>query len=311
MKIKKALNKAENEQETRERVFPVKPADPDRRHGIPGKTPWQPPVYAESKTVAIDVNAAVRNHCVALSPAYTEIDYYKVLRTQLRQMDRGADWKTVMITSVSPGEGKTVTAINLAATFAREYSQTVLLVDADLRRQSIHRYLGYASDRGLPDYLESNVPMRDIMVWPGIDKFAIISGGGVVADSAELMGSPRMRELVAELKDRYDDRHVIFDVPPVMGCADTLAFAPLVDRIILVVGAGQTRQQDLEKALEMLPQEKVAGFVLNQFNDAKRLYGPYGKGFDHKRSFEEWRRTGVRLKEQLFCRLFKGRRKEP
>ena len=308
MKIRKTPDKAENEQETRERVFPVKPADPDRRHGIPGTTPWQPPVYAESKTVAIDVNVAVRNHCVALSPAYTEIDYYKVLRTQLRQMDRGADWKTVMITSVSPGEGKTVTAINLAATFAREYSQTVLLVDADLRRQSIHRYLGYASDRGLLDYLESKMPMRDIMVWPGIDKFTIISGGGVVEDSAEWMGSPRMRELVAELKDRYDDRHVIFDVPPVMGCADTLAFAPLVDRIILVVGAGHTRQQDLEKALEMLPQEKVAGFVLNQFNDARRLYGPYGKEFDRKRSFEAWRRTGVRLKEQLFRRLFKPRK---
>lgn len=229
---------------------------------------WHAPVYSESKTVSIDLETAVRNHCVALSADFAEVGHYKVLRTQLRQIGREKTWSTIMVTSVAPGEGKTVTAINLAATFAREYNQTVLLVDADLRRQSIHRYLGYPSSSGLRDYLEERAPMNDIITWPGIEKFTVISGGRPAHESAELMGSPRMRTLVAELKSRYADRYVIFDVPPVMGGADALAFAPLVDCIILVVGVGITRRQDLAKALEMLPQEKTAGFVLNRFDRA-------------------------------------------
>lgn len=234
---------------------------------------WNSPVYSESRTVSIDVDAAVRNHCVALSPEYAEVDYYKVLRTQLRHIGKKKEWNTIMVTSVAPGEGKTVTAVNLAVTFAREYSQTVLLVDADLRRQSIHRYLGYPSQLGLAEYLEENASLSDIITWPGIEKFTVISGGDTIEDSSELMGSPRMQDLVADLKSRYDDRYVIFDVPPVLGGADALAFAPLVDCIILVVGAGATRQQDLKNALQLLPREKIAGFVLNRFHGATRLYG--------------------------------------
>ncbi|GAB6907120.1 Protein tyrosine kinase (fragment) [Desulfosarcina cetonica] len=269
MNLKKALNKTKQERESHggrggSSSPAASPSFPAARSG----SDWHAPVYSESKTVSIDLDTAVRNHCVALSADFTEVDYYKVLRTQLRQIGKEKTWNTIMVTSVAPGEGKTVTAINLAATFAREYNQTVLLVDADLRRQSIHRYLGYPSSSGLRDYLEERAPMNDIITWPGIEKFTVISGGQPVEESAELMGSPRMQTLVAELKSRYADRYVIFDVPPVMGGADALAFAPLVDCIIIVVGVGITLRQDLTKALEMLPQEKMAGFVLNRFDRA-------------------------------------------
>ncbi|BBO92862.1 CpsD/CapB family tyrosine-protein kinase [Desulfosarcina ovata] len=269
MNLRKALDKAKRERDSHGGgKGPLSPgASPSFPAARPGSD-WHAPVYSESKTAAIDLETAVSNHCVALSADFAEVDYYKVLRTQLRQIGREKTWNTIMVTSVAPGEGKTVTAINLAATFAREYNQTVLLVDADLRRQSIHHYLGYPSSSGLRDYLEERVPMNDIITWPGIEKFTVISGGQPVHESAELMGSPRMQTLVAELKNRYADRYVIFDVPPVMGGADALTFAPLVDCIILVVGVGITRRQDLTQALEMLPQEKMAGFVLNQFNRA-------------------------------------------
>ncbi len=252
---------------------------------------WRPPVYDVSRTVSIDLDTAIRNHCVALSPAFSEIEYYKVLRTQLRQMSQRKQWKTAMVTSVSPGEGKTVTAINLAATFAREYNQTVLLVDADLRRQSVYRYLGYPSDKGLLNYLTGESPLTEIMVWPGIEKLTIISGGPMVVDSAEMMGSPRMAQLVDDLRTRYEDRHVIFDVPAVLSAADALAFAPFVDCIILVVCAGRARIQDLEQVLEMLPEEKIAGFVLNQSGEAGRFYGPYGDlhHADDRRKRKRWR----------------------
>lgn len=277
MNLRKALDKAKREREALgERPDVPHTASPTGAH-VPPADKWHAPVYSESRAVTIDLATAVSNHCVALSPDFIEADYYKMLRTQLRQIGRKKDWNTIMVTSVSPGEGKTVTAINLAATYAREYSQTVLLVDADLRMQSVHRYLGYASDVGLLDCLEDRVPMNDVIGWPGIDKFTIISGGAVIEESSEIMGSPRMQEMVAEMKSRYDDRTVIFDVPPVLGGADTLAFAPLVDCIILVLGAGITRRQDLEKVMKLLPQEKIAGFVLNRFHGKTRLYGRYGE----------------------------------
>jgi non-specific protein-tyrosine kinase len=278
MNLRKTQERVKTERDAGAETAAAPVADPDGNSESRSVSTWHPPVYAESRTVSIDVNTAVENHCVALSPDFAEVDYYKILRTQLRHIGKRKNWNTIMVTSVSPGEGKTVTAVNLAATFAREFSQTALLVDADLRMQSIHRYLGYQSQAGLVDYLEGRRPMNDIIAWPGIEKLTIISGGRVVEDSAELMGSPRMQDLVSELKSRYDDRSVIFDVPPVLGGADTLAFAPLVDCIILVVGAGAARRQDLSTALDLLPQEKIAGFVLNRFHGANSLYGRNGGG---------------------------------
>ncbi|PID39333.1 MAG: tyrosine protein kinase [Proteobacteria bacterium] len=273
MNLRKAMDKAKKERSDRMASSGQTASESDRLQGAGNGSTWQKPVYTDSKPVNIDMATAIKNHCVALSPEFAEVDYYKVLRTQLRQIGKDRAWNTIMVTSVSPREGKTVTAINLAVTFAREYSQTVMLVDADLRGQSIHRYLGYESQLGLLDVLEERAAMKDVIVWPGIEKFTVISGGGKVADSSEIMGSPRMSTLVHELKSRYDDRYVIFDVPPVMGGADALAFAPLVDCIILVVGPGVTRQQEMKKALEMLPPDKIAGFVLNQNQGAIRLHG--------------------------------------
>lgn len=272
MNLRKALDRAKQEREIHgdgDAVTQVVKSE------TPNASGWKPPVYSESRKVTIDLKTAVKNHCVALSTDFAEVNYYKVMRTQLRQQSQREDWNTVMVTSASPNEGKTVTAINLAATFAREYNHTVLLVDADLRMQMIHRYLGYSSKLGLLDYLENKAPMHDIITWPGIEKFTVISGDRVVDDSSELIASPRMHTLMDELKHRYKDRYVIFDAPPVLGVADALAFAPLVDCIIIVVGAGNTNRQNLKEALELLPKEKIAGFVLNRLKGANKLYGNY------------------------------------
>ena len=272
MNLRKALDRAKKERKIQGDAVMA----PAVKSGAAADSGWQPPVYSESKTVTIDIPTAVRNHCVALSTEFAEVDFYKVLRTQLRQIGKQKAWNTVMVTSATPNEGKTVTSINLAATFAREYNHTVLLVDADLRMQMIHRYLGYSSQLGLLDYLEDKAAMNDIITWPGIEKFTIISGDRVVDDSSEHIGSPRMHSLMDELKHRYDDRYIIFDAPPILGVADALAFAPLVDCIIIVVGAGVTSRQNLKDALGLLPQEKIAGFVLNRFKGPNRLYGRYG-----------------------------------
>ncbi len=227
-------------------------------------TEWISPVYSQSKSVRLDLENAIENRCVCITDSFPEIDYYKVLRTQIQQRTKEKNLNTVMVTSVNPGEGKTLTSINLAVTFARELNQTVLLVDCDLKQQTIYKRLGFSGEKGLIDYLVDNKPLKDLIIWPGIEKLTLLSGGRTIQDSSELLGSPRMAALVSEMKNRYADRYIFFDVPSVLVGADVIAFTSLVDSIILVVEAGITSINDVKKALELLPKEKFLGFVFNR-----------------------------------------------
>ena len=205
-----------------------------------------------------------KNRLVTLFSDAPEAEYYKVLRTSIQQRMKENGWNTIMITSVQSGEGKTLTCINLAVSFAKEFNQTVLLVDCDLKRRSIQQYLNISFDKGIVDYLMNSCALKDIIIWPGIEKLTLISGGKTIANSAELLGSPKMKALVHEIKNRYDDRYIIFDTPPALGLSDAIAFAPLVDCILLVVEEGRTSIKDVKKALELIPAEKFLGFVLNR-----------------------------------------------
>lgn len=275
MKLRKALEKAK--QQRGEAGSTPAPAPEftmgDKKNVAEGD--WRPPVYTKSARIELDIAAVVKNRCVCIQPDALELDSYKVLRTKIQQLTRTKGWSTVMITSPRAGEGKTLTAINLALTFSKAYNQTVLLVDCDLRRQSIHKALGFQSETGLVDYLVDDRPLKEIMIWPGIDKLTLISGGRTIQESTELLGSPRMEALVHEIKSRYDDRYVLFDVPPVLGSADTLAMAPYVDSIVMVVEEGITSTRDVQRALEMLPSEKFLGFVINKQKSANTADGAY------------------------------------
>jgi protein-tyrosine kinase len=238
------------------------------------KAGWTSPNYSKSRTIKLDMNTMADNRCVAIFPYARETEVYKVLRTQILRRTKEKGGNTIMITSALPGEGKTLTAINLSFTFAKLFDQTVLLVDGDLRQQGIHKRLGFESDRGLADYLVDDRPVSEIITWPGIDKLTLISGGRLIHESTELLGSTRMTDLVQEMKTRYPDRYVFFDVPPILSRADTLAFVPLVDYVIIVVQAGMTSVNDVKRALELIPQDKVIGFVLNRYNAPLQTYPP-------------------------------------
>lgn len=230
------------------------------------------PVYTESRCVVPDRDVLERNRCVCMFPDSPYLGAYKVLRTQIQKAVKARDWKTLMVTSALPGEGKTLTAINLSLTFASAFDLTVLLVDCDLHRQDVHKYLGIESRKGLVDYLVDEVPLKDLILWPGIDKMTLISGGTPIRETTELLESPRMKSLVAEVRDRYHDRYVIFDVPPLLMGADAIAFASMVDCIVMVVEPGKTSMEDVQKALELIPKEKFLGFVLNRVETKPDAY---------------------------------------
>jgi non-specific protein-tyrosine kinase len=247
---------AQNESPSVEPVATVHPVDHE-------KGGWISPAYMNSRSVKLNPQTLADNRCVGYQHEAPELEYYRMLRTHIIQQT-GGKGNTIMVTSAGPGEGKTLTAINLAFTFAREYKQTALLVDCDLRRQQIYERLGYPSDKGLADYLIDDVPFSDLVVWPGVEKLTVISGGKTVKDSSELLGSLGMKNLVMDMKTRYPERYVIFDVPPLLTCADSLAFAPMVDYVLVVVQVGKTSLQDVNKALNLLPSEKVLGLVMNR-----------------------------------------------
>ncbi len=261
MKLKKALEKARelrNEASERAPVQYLRAPRPAR------SADWQPPVYAESSRIELDPQTLIDRHCIGISPDAPEIEPYKLLRTQIQHLTRPRGGRTVMITSPHKAEGKTLTAVNLALTFAKAYNQTVLLVDGDLRQQAVHRTLGYEWPLGLVDHLAGDRELKALITWPGIAQMTVISGARTARNSAELLGSPRMKALVQELKSRYEDRYILFDSAPVLGGADAIALAAHVDGIVMVVAEGRTDLRDAKKALALLPPEKFLGFVLNR-----------------------------------------------
>jgi exopolysaccharide/PEP-CTERM locus tyrosine autokinase len=193
------------------------------------------------------------------------VEEYKVLRTQILHRTAEADHNTLMVTGALPDEGKTLTAINLAIILSRELNHTVLLVDADLRSPSITHYFGLEDEPGMVDYLTNGVPISELLIHPqGLGKLVILPAGRAATQAAELLNSPLMRELVQELKHYYTNRYVIFDLPPLLVYADALAFAPLVDGIIVVAEADKTPKESIQRCQEMLKKFKLLGFVLNK-----------------------------------------------
>jgi non-specific protein-tyrosine kinase len=261
MNLRKALDKAQKE---RQEGLLSEENDSLGKNIRKTETQWRPPVYTQSSQVLFDKAKLVENKCVCITSDAPEIDPYKVLRAQLMQKTKEKGWNTLMVTSAQPNEGKTLTAINLAITLAKEFNQTVLLVDCDLRKQDVHKRFGYESGKGLGNYLLNECSLDEIISWPGIEKMTLISGGQTIEYATELLGSPQMKNLVAEMKDRYPDRYVIFDLPSILDGADAITFAPFVDGIIMVTQVGRNSIKEIKKAMDLFPQEKLLGFVLNR-----------------------------------------------
>jgi protein-tyrosine kinase len=233
--------------------------------------------YTFTKTMPVDLETMRLSRLISGQQEEEGVlEEYKHLRTQILSRTKGEQKNTLMITGPLPGEGKTLTAINLAISLAQEVDKTVLLVDADLRYPSVHSYFGLPPGPGLVDYLTNSLPLSELLVHPGgLDKLVILPGGRAVSQAAELLSSPLMADLTQELKHFYPDRYVLFDTPPVLSYADPLAFAPLVDGIILVVEKGRTPREDLLKCVELLKPYPVLGTVLNKVESSNSRYKYY------------------------------------
>jgi capsular exopolysaccharide synthesis family protein len=205
---------------------------------------------------------------------------YKVLRTRVLQRMRSNNWHSLIVTSAGAGEGKSLTASNLALSLSRDVNQSVLLVDLDLQRSRLAQYFGFlgGAKKGISEYLTGAAEIADIVYSPsGIPRISVIPNFEVIEDSSDLLSSPRMRELLQWIK-RQSERHiVIFDMPPVLVGDDVLAFSTQVDAILLVVTQGKTDRVALEKTAGLLAEANLLGVVLNKCSETSKdnVYGYY------------------------------------
>lgn len=265
-KLKQALERAKAAQGPAETVVdravegpPIEgpPFSPEERCDVN-------PVYCQTNVVRTDPHILLRNRIVSLSHGEGLSDQIKILQAQvLSEMER-IPGNTMLITSPNPSEGKTITAINLAISMSHKLDRTVLLVDAHLRSPAVHRYLGLPAGAGLSDYLLREANLPDLFINPGIEKMVLLPAGRPLANSAELLASPRMESLVKEMKDRYPDRFLIFDASSLLTGADALVLAPFMDGLLLIVEAEKTAAKDVEKSLDLLKGRKLLGTVLNK-----------------------------------------------
>jgi len=240
--------------------------------------------YTLTKRVEVSDNVLLENRIISALPDHKFKDSYRMLRTRVLQTMRNNGWNTVAVTGPAAGCGKTLTAINLAVSLAMEMTTTVLLVDLDLRKPTVHRYFGYEPELGLSDYLTNDeVSLHEMLFTPSIDRLVVLPGHKALANSAEMLRSPRMTSLVTELKTRYPDRLIVFDLPPILASDDALAFSPYTDCILMVAESGGTKKDDLQKAYEIVKNAPLVGTVLNKSEAPATGYG-YG-GVQKKKRF--------------------------
>lgn len=273
-RIKQALEKAREERIKAGGA--LSPLDPAGSASLPAAQI----MYTHTRTEEVPREFLREMRVIAGLESGEFADSYKILSTQVLQRLREHGWNALAITSPVNGEGKTLTAINLAICLAREVDYTVLLVDANLRNPSIHTYFGINPERGLSDYLTGDAPLPELLIHPsGIGSFVILPGGQPLEHSSEMLNSPKMVRLVEELKSRYSSRIVLFDLPPLLSAADALAFSPYVDAALLVVEEGRATTQEIEhtKAL-LLKNTQLIGTVLNKSHAKTRPNQPRQSG---------------------------------
>ncbi len=227
--------------------------------------------------------ASISNeHLVTITqPDSSVTEEYRKLKSMLIRATKENFLNTIMVTSSIDGEGKSITAINLAITLAQEIDHTILLIDTDLRKPQVHEYLGIKPKYGLSDYLMRDIDITDILIKTGIGNLVVLPAGNRVKNPVELLSSAKMQELIKELKHRYIDRYIILDTPPIVPFAETIAISSYVDGVLFVIKEGHAQKKIIENAMNIMQDLNVLGIVFNGAN-AENLDGHYSSYYYYK-----------------------------
>ena len=172
---------------------------------------------------------------------------------------------SILITSTVPQEGKTMVAVNLAMAVSKEIHRKAILIDADLRKPSIHLWKNQCS-KGLSIYLSDGTPLSEVMIKSEVENLQIITAGPPAPRSSELIGSKRMGELMKSLREVGDNTYIIIDSPPIISTTEPTLLSEMVDGIILVVRADRATRESIQRAVKSIDRQKIIGIVFNQID---------------------------------------------
>jgi Mrp family chromosome partitioning ATPase len=260
-RLERALQKA---REQRESAAIAQESVAVAAAAVVARTPSPPPPPAiTSRKTSVGEKTLEQHRIVSRSTRSPNADLFRILRTKIARQLSEANLTTLAVTSPNYGDGKTLVAVNLALSLALDVKQTVLLVDLDLRDPSVHLCLGIEPEVGLSDYFVDDAPIAQCMVNPGVERLVVLPLRRPIANSSEALGTPKMANLARELKTRYSNRIVIYDMPPILAQDDVIAFLPNVDAALLVVREGVTMIDDVRQCMQALTGANLIGTVLN------------------------------------------------
>jgi exopolysaccharide/PEP-CTERM locus tyrosine autokinase len=245
-----------------------------------------------SKSVHIDLTAmAAAGFVTPHAPRSAATDQFRVIKRPLLENATGkgasvvANGNLIMVTSALPGEGKTFTSINLAMSLAMELNHTVMLVDADVTRQSVMKTLGLPPAPGLLDLLlDDKIGLPDVLLRTNIDNFTLLPTGLPSPRATELLASDAMAALLNDMGKRYSDRILIFDSPPLLLTTEARVLASHMGQVVVVVQAEKTLQSQVQHALSTIEACPIRLMVLNQARS--RGLGTYGYGHGYGYGYE-------------------------
>jgi len=198
-------------------------------------------------------------------PNSTYCEEYRSLRTHVLHKSQRQKLQSIVVASINPSEGKSITALNLAWMLAQADGVRALIIDSDLRLPSLAEYLGIETDKGLSDILSGTATVSECIVKLEPAGLHILPGGDARNDVADLISGPKFKEILREAREMFD--FVIIDAPPLGIFTDATVLINHADGALLVVRANRTRTSVLERVLEPLPKERFLGVVLNQSED--------------------------------------------
>ena len=246
-------------------IAPVPEEAPSRARASFFKPPQKAVARLEERVVELDDNPGLEEHLVSLlAPTSFEAEQYRALRHMIEQLRRSAELSVIAVSSPVAADGKTTTAINLAGALAQAPDARVLLVDADLRAASLAVHLGLEEHAvpGLVDaIMNANLPLEAVTQAHPHLNLSVITAGRRPSAPYEVLKSPRVGELFAEARRKYD--YVIVDTPPLVSVPDGRVFGKWVDGFLIVVAAHRTPRKLLEEALNLMEPTKIVGIVFN------------------------------------------------
>jgi len=226
--------------------------------------PPNPIRYTQTRVVQLDDARIEQNRVIAGRIVDRRVEAYHQLRTQVLQTLAVNNWSTLAITSPMNNAGKTLTSVNLAISLAKEVNHSVLLVDVDISEPDVHETLGVNIKHGLIDVLEGRAQMQQALFNPGVQRLTVLPCRPAPEYSSEILTSPEMVATLNEIRMRYESRIVIFDLPPLLRNDEALKFTPFVDATLMVVEAGKTSPDEIERASHLMKGANLIGTILNK-----------------------------------------------